>query len=136
MSVLITWEWEFLLISTMWGMVLAVGYDLIRVVRRVIAHRQIMWLAAEDIVFWNVCGFVIFHVTFMINDGVIRSFSIAGFVTGAVMEQYAFSRILVEGLSRIVKLLLKGMSYLIKPLKIVVKSVKIQISKKIRKSSK
>ena len=78
MSTLITWEWGYLLTSMMWGMVLAGCYDIIRVFRRVVVHRGVRWIFAEDMVYWMCSGFVIFHVTFLINDGIIRSFSIAG----------------------------------------------------------
>ena len=54
MSTLITWEWGYLLASMMWGMVLAGCYDIIRVFRRVVVHRGVRWIFAEDMVYWDV----------------------------------------------------------------------------------
>jgi len=128
MSRLITWEWGFLLASMMWGMVLAAFYDVIRIFRRIVIHRGIKLIFAEDIVFWMCSGFAVFHVTFMINDGVVRSFSIVGFVIGALIYRAATKNWLVQGVCAIVK-------FLLKPLKIAVKYFKMSIKDAPKKGS-
>lgn len=122
MSTLITWEWGFLLTSMMWGMILALIYDFIRIFRRIAAHKGIIWIFAEDIVFWMCCGFVIFYVTFLINDGIVRSFSLIGFGAGAVIYRYATKGWFVENVSR-------AINFILKPLKILIKYIKIGIGK-------
>ncbi len=64
---------------------MSIVYDCIRIVRRVIIHHKVLPLAIEDILFWMFSGFVIFHVMFMVNDGIIRSFSIGGFTNAFVL---------------------------------------------------
>lgn len=120
MSTLITWEWGYLLTSMMWGMILALAYDFIRIFRRLVFHKGIIWIFAEDIVFWMCCGFVIFHVTFLINDGIVRSFSLVGFGIGAVVCQYATKGWFVENVS-------KAVEFILKPLKILIKYIRIGI---------
>lgn len=143
MSALITWEWGYLLASVMWGMVLALCYDFIRIFRRIVVHRGILWIFVEDIVFWMCCGFAVFHVTFLINDGVVRSFSIAGFVLGAFIYRYATNDWLVESVSKMVNFVLKPLKILIKYFKIIFekmcsglqklhRKVKVTINEKVR----
>lgn len=122
MSTLITWEWGFLLTSMMWGMILALIYDFIRIFRRIAVHKGIILIFAEDIVFWMCCGFVIFYVTFLINDGIVRSFSLIGFGAGAVIYRYATKGWFVENVSR-------AINFILKPLKILIKYIRIRIGK-------
>ena len=134
MSELITWEWKFFAIAVMWGMILSIAYDVLRIFRRVIIHRKIALLAAEDILFWMICGFAMFHVIFMVNDGIIRSFALIAFLIGSAMYQYTVSYYIVKYISKML-ILLKRMSIkiymiiVINPLKKLCKSFTIRINK-------
>ena len=134
MSELITWEWKFFAIAVMWGMILSIAYDGLRIFRRVIIHRKIALLAAEDILFWMICGFAMFHVIFMVNDGIIRSFALIAFLIGSAMYQYTVSYYIVKYISKML-ILLKRMSIkickgiVINPLKKLCKSSTIRINK-------
>ncbi|MDD6797410.1 MAG: spore cortex biosynthesis protein YabQ [Bacteroides sp.] len=119
MSALITWEWGYLLASMMWGMALALCYDFIRIFRRIVAHSGTVWIFVEDIVFWMCCGFAVFHVTFLINDGIVRSFSIVGFILGAFIYRVATNDWLVEIITVLVNFILKPLKILIKYSKII-----------------
>lgn len=121
MSEIITWEWRFLAISMMWGMALSVLYDILRIFRRVVIHRKVYVMAAEDILFWMFCGFFIFHVTFMVNDGIVRAFSVIGFVLGSLMYQYTLSPYFV-------KYSAKAIRFVLKPLKKLFKYIRIRLS--------
>ena len=102
MSDLIRWEWKFFAIAVMWGIVLSIAYDALRILRRVIIHRKVAMLATEDILFWMICGFAMFHVIFMVNDGIIRSFALMAFVLGGAMYQYTVSYYIVKYLSKMI----------------------------------
>ena len=134
MSNLITWEWKFFAIAVMWGMILSIVYDILRIFRRVIIHRKVTILAIEDILFWMVSGFAMFHVIFMVNDGIIRSFALLAFILGSAMYQYTVSYYLVKYISKML-IFLKRMSIkivvklIINPLKKLCKSFTIRINK-------
>ena len=110
----------------MWGMVLSVVYDVIRIFRRVIIHHKVPVLVAEDILFWMASGFVIFHVTFMVNNGIIRSFSIVGFIIGSAMYQYTVSYYLVKYISRIIIFVIKPLKKLVKSITMVLKRLRME----------
>ena len=135
MSTLITWEWGYLLTSMMWGMVLAGCYDIIRVFRRVVVHRGVRWIFAEDMVYWMCSGFVIFHVTFLINDGIIRSFSIAGLAMGAAIYRVATHNWLVDMLAACINFLLIPLKMLVRYFKMLfswIFKVKVTLDEKVR----
>lgn len=117
-------------ISITWGMFLTVIYDCLRIFRRVVIHKKIFVMSAEDILFWIFAGFAVFHVTFMVNDGVVRAFSLAGFLIGSFMYQYTVSYYFVKYVAKVLVFLKKFIiKYFLKPLKKLIKSITIIINK-------
>jgi spore cortex biosynthesis protein YabQ len=122
MSNLITWESSALLTSLFWGMVLAAEYDCIRIFRRIVRHKRVWSMALEDILFWINAGITMFCIIYEINDGIIRGFSFAGFILGAILYKFAFGRFFVKYIS-------KGILFILKPLKKFFRLIKIGIKK-------
>ena len=79
-----------LVLALFWGMVLAFEYDCIRVFRRIVRHKRVWTMSAEDIIFWINTGFMVFSIIYELNNGIIRGFVTAGFVAGAVIYRYSF----------------------------------------------
>ena len=52
------------------GMVLALEYDCIRIFRRVIRHKNIWVMSAEDILYWIYAAVTVFCMTYEVNDGI------------------------------------------------------------------
>ena len=59
-------------------------YDIIRLFRRLIPHNTAA-VAVEDILYWLVCGFLIFRMLYVENSGAIRGFAIAAVVLGMLL---------------------------------------------------
>ncbi len=114
-------------IALSYGVILAVVYDCIRVLRRIVIHKRITGMIIEDVIFWIIAGFVIFVVGYKTNNGVIRGFVIIGLASGAAMYEYAFSRLVVNTLTRIIKVILIP----IKALKKMLSSYIITVRKRI-----
>ena len=53
------------------GMVLALEYDCIRIFRRVIRHKNIWVMSAEDILYWIYAAVTVFCMTYEVNDGIL-----------------------------------------------------------------
>lgn len=122
MSVVIAWEWGFFLTSMFCGMFLCGIYDCIRVFRRIVIHHTQIWIFVEDILFWLYGAMVIFKVAYLMNDGIIRGFSLMGFVLGALIYHMATYGWLVKN---VVKLLL----FLFRPLKMLREYIRITVHK-------
>lgn len=128
MSELIAWEGGTLLTSLFWGMILAAEYDCIRIFRRVFRHRKVWTISVEDILYWTNAGITVFCVIYELNDGIVRGFSIAGFVAGAVLYRFAFGRFFVKYGSR-------AILFILKPLKKAWSLIRIAVGKQITKGS-
>jgi spore cortex biosynthesis protein YabQ len=111
-------ESSIMLSSLFWGMILAWEYDCIRVFRRIVRHKKVWVMSVEDIIFWINAAVRVFQVTYEINDGIVRGFSIAGFVAGAVIYHYAFGNFYVKYVS-------KWINFILKPLKKCQQLIKI-----------
>ncbi len=96
------------------GMLIAVCYDALRILRRVIKHKDII-VNIEDYLFWVIVGIAVFSMIFQNNDGVVRGYIFLALLTGAYTYHKSVSLFLVRYTSKIlnfvITLLLK------KPLK-------------------
>ena len=82
MSTLVLWEADYILQCFLWGLCLIVVYDILRIIRIVIPHPNIL-VGIEDILYWICASIGMFFVLYKGNDGVIRFFAIG--TTAATM---------------------------------------------------
>ncbi len=66
------------------GVFLAVCYDVLRIIRRIIVHTS-FWMGIEDIFYWCFTGIFLFFVIYTENDGVIRSYALLAIGMGALI---------------------------------------------------
>lgn len=94
-------ELIYFLSSIVWGVIILILYDMIRVFRRIVRHN---WLvsAIEDILYWILCAFLIFRMMYIRNNGTIRSFSILGMFLGMVVYNQSISPLFVKGISNLI----------------------------------
>ena len=119
---MITNELSSIVRAMLWGMVLAMEYDSIRIFRRILRHYYIWTMSVEDILFWINVGFTVFAVTYDANDGIVRGFLVAGFLVGAIVFRYSISIFYVKYVPR-------AILFILKPLKKAAQAVKILIYK-------
>ena len=102
----ITIELQFFLISILWGGILLLVYDGLRVIRRLIKHDS-FFLAVEDLIFWVLASVSIFAMMYRENNGIIRGFSVMGMAIGMVLYHYIFSEILVNIITKFIRTLIR-----------------------------
>lgn len=93
MSITIRYEVQLLLGSLALGICLMAVYDGLRLLRRLIRHKNI-WTGAEDVLYWSLSSIVTFLLLFEQNDGVLRAYAIAGVLSGMVLYNSSVSKIL------------------------------------------
>ncbi|MDO5402041.1 MAG: spore cortex biosynthesis protein YabQ [Eubacteriales bacterium] len=118
---MITGEIDTLIRAMLWGMILALEYDCIRIFRRVIKHYHVWSMSVEDIIFWINVGFTVFAVTYDANDGIVRGFLIGGFIAGALVFRGSFSSVYVRYISRLVIFILKMLKKIFYMIKMFIK---------------
>lgn len=144
-------ELAFFLVSVLWGSILLLTYDVLRIIRRLIKHGALI-LAFEDLIFWIAASIFIYSMIYRQNNGIIRGFSMAGMAIGMVLYHYLMDDYLVNLIVKVIRFLLRPLSLAIKvvkkgilfitakvkkigklllgQLKKIIKSVKIAVSKK------
>ncbi|MBQ9699555.1 MAG: spore cortex biosynthesis protein YabQ [Lachnospiraceae bacterium] len=115
-------------------------YDILRLIRRIIPHSNIM-VNIEDFIFWTMSGVIVFMLIYAENSGTLRWFVVVGIVIGAVVYAKSFGTFLVKYTSRYINIILKYI--LKKPLNKVkmavgyfIRKVVLHNAKKLRKKGK
>lgn len=112
-------EVKLFLASVVWGIILVVLYDVIRILRRVIKHNRLV-AGMEDVIFWTVSAILIFRMMYQINDGGIRGFAVGGVLIGMILYHYSISDYLVYIIARGIH---KGERGIVKVFKFITKPV-------------
>ncbi len=97
---------QFFAISILWGGIILLIYDVLRIFRRLKKHGNIM-IAAQDILFWIAASIFIFVMIYQVNNGIIRGFCVMGMAIGMVIYHFIISELFVEMVTRLFRLLLK-----------------------------
>ena len=71
----------FLLYSLLLGVAVTIFYDILRIFRRVIKHRDAL-VSIEDFFYWIVVAISVFYVMHTENNGTLRWFAILGAAIG------------------------------------------------------
>lgn len=116
----------FLWQSVLVGIGITFVYDLLRIVRRVISHRQ--WVVSlEDLFFWLCCTVVVFWWMYRVTNGGMRWFAVAGALTGMCLYKRLVSVPLVTYVSKLLLCILhivgKVVRLLLRPFQAVRKSM-------------
>lgn len=88
------------------GQVYALVYDSVRIARRAILHKRVMWIAAEDIIYWIV---VVLHTYVSFYDatqGVLRGYIVAGLLLGAWIYRVSIGAFYIKYMTKAVKCLI------------------------------
>lgn len=112
----ITIELQFFLISILWGGILLLAYDVLRILRRLIKHGSIL-IAFEDLIFWILASIFIFAMMYRENNGIIRGFSILGMAIGMVLYHNILSDLVVAWITKLIHTLLRPFMFAYKRVK-------------------
>lgn len=109
-------ELHFFMISVLWGGVILLAYDCLRIIRRLIKH-GIFFVAAEDLIFWVAASVFIFSMIYNQNNGIIRGFSVMGMSAGMLLYHFLLK-------DSVVNIIVIGIRILLSPLAAAYKAVK------------
>lgn len=117
----------FLLYALLMGIFITFVYDILRIVRRVIPHRN--WLVSlEDIGFWIYCAAKVFLLMYHESNGTLRWFAVLGAMVGMSLYKLLISPFFVKytslALKKVLKVLVKIVSILCKPMAAVLRKAR------------
>lgn len=124
-------ELRFFATSVLWGVLLLVIYDFLRIERRLISHNG-FFIAVEDLIYWVIASLLIFRMMYKLNDGIIRGFSILAMLLGMLLYHHSLSTYFVEITSgiliKIKKFIFAVINFILKPFKLLFKGIKKVLS--------
>lgn len=107
--------------SLLYGVIMMAGYDVFRILRRIIRHNPI-WVIMEDLVYWISGGLFLFSRIYRENSGILRGYIFIGLLLGMILWHYSIGEYLVRWISG-------GICFLVKRLKFFIMRCKITICK-------
>lgn len=126
MREIISEELRYLFICIFNGFILAMVYDVFRILRRIIKHRK--WLLyLEDILYGLFTGFYLFKVNFDKNNGIVRVFVFIALLCGSLIYSKLFSNSVVHVISTFFNKIKKKIQELLRIVE------KITINKSVRR---
>ncbi|WFR57187.1 spore cortex biosynthesis protein YabQ [Anaerocolumna sp. AGMB13025] len=132
-------ELRFFGTSVMWGALLLVFYDVLRIIRRILAHNG-FFIAFEDLLYWVISSLLIFHMMYQQNNGIIRGFSILAMLLGMLIYHSLLSELLVDlisgSINKVFALIGKLLTLIFKPVLFLFRKIKrifVWIYNKIKK---
>lgn len=131
MSEVIAGELQVAGIAFLYGAVITVVYDLIRIFRRVIAHGN-FWIGVEDFLFWIWTSLWIFSVLYRENDGSFRMYTIFAMVLGMIFYHKTMSEPLVNVVGKTLRKVVLFVGRPIKWMKINISFLGKKLKKKIQ----
>ena len=90
----LTEELAKVLVTILYGVICAIVYDMLRIIRRVLPH-GIVAVSVEDILYWMLMSVCTFVMLIKINDGGIRFYFLIGALLGAVLYSFTISKCVV-----------------------------------------
>lgn len=138
----ITIEMHFFLTSILWGVLVLLAYDQLRILRRIIRHNS-FFVAIQDLLFWVLASVFIFAMIYVENSGIIRGFSVMGMVIGMIIYHYILSDWIVILVSRMILLIMrpfsiaityicKGIRFLIAKARTLINRIQVQLKSKVK----
>lgn len=132
-------ELRFFGTSIVWGVLLLIFYDVLRILRRVIIHNG-FFVAFQDLIYWVISSLLIFHMMYVQNNGIIRGFSIVAMLLGMLIYHWVLSELVVDTISgiinKIINLIGKFITLVFKPVIFLFRKIKkifLWIFSKIKK---
>lgn len=123
MGISITEQSTVFLCSILMGSVLSFLYDIFRVTRKEIGHKNFV-VMIEDILFWIICTAFMFVFLFNINSGQVRAFIFLGAAIGCILYYLTLSKLIMKLFSIIIgilrKIIMSVYNIILKPFIVIV----------------
>lgn len=130
MSEIIMGQVRFVVVTLCLGMILMLGYDILRFIRWIIPHNKVV-VGGEDILYWSIMAIPAYAIFFIYNNGEIRWYGALAVFLGGILYE--------KGISRVIRRF--GRRYLEKPKRKILEGISrlihhINVKKKKKKLHK
>ena len=115
-------------ISVLFGIFMAITYDVLRGARRAIHHSDFM-IGMQDTIYWFIMAVLIFRLFYRFNSGAIRGYAIMGMLIGSGVYLSLFSK----GILTLVTFLVTKFLYIFIPFRKMKKIIRKALKKVAKK---
>ena len=126
-----TTETGFMLHAFYMGVYITFVYDILRIIRRVIPHKDFM-VSLEDMGFWIYCAVEVFLLMYHESNGTLRWFAICGALVGMFLYLKLISPILLKYVSlflgKLLEILLRILFIPLRPVLKVLRRLKKKLT--------
>jgi spore cortex biosynthesis protein YabQ len=105
------------------GAMVALSYDFLRVIRRIIAH-GLLWISLEDIIFSLLAGGGLFLVLCDKNDGILRGYILLAALLGVIVGALCVGRYILRFSEKLIFFVKNGLKKLSKAATIMRKKIR------------
>lgn len=102
----------FLLHAFLMGIFITFLYDILRIFRRIVSHKD-FFVSLEDMAFWIYCGGEVFLLMYHESNGTLRWFAVGGALTGMFLYKKLLSGFFVKYVSLVLNKLLGAVRQLL-----------------------
>lgn len=121
--------------SVLWGALLLLFYDVLRIGRRLFP-REAVFVSVEDLVYWPLAGVFLFGRMYQANEGKIRGYAIAAVILGMVLYSRTISRKFVAVAVKILRIPMNFVISIKKRLLFVGRQCKIPVLKRLHEGKR
>lgn len=114
------------------GIIIALIYDGLLILRRVIPHK-LFWVSVEDFLFWLCCALTVFILLVEKNDGILRWFAVCGALLGVLLYKKSVSSMYINVMSTIIGRLLQLLYLVVKKISTPINAGKRRVFKQSRR---
>lgn len=118
--------------AIIYGIIVGVSYDFIRIMRRIIPHKRTL-INLEDLFFWILTSIIVFQYIFTFNNGNIRFYIFLGLGIGCIIYYLTLSNIIISSITFILRPFFSLMNYFHKKAKKYLKKLGEWLIIRIRK---
>lgn len=98
------------------GMALGLLYDIFRIFRMLIPHKNI-FVDLEDLIYWVLTAYLVFRTLFQFNEGKLRGYAFLGMFLGVLIYTLTMRQLLLLIVKKLLPFWIKGMGFAKKPFK-------------------
>lgn len=96
------------------GMMLGFLYDLFRIFRMLVPHKNI-FVDLEDLLYWILTAWFVFRTLFQFNEGKLRGYAFLGMFLGVLLYTLTFRRLMLFLVKKMLPFWNKGKELVKKP---------------------
>lgn len=110
------------------GIFIGLSYEILRILRSVIKHNNLL-IGTEDVLFFALCGFLLFGLSMNIGNGQFRLMYLISAAVGAFVYYFTMGKLFNLVYSTVLKWLMKALRFILSPFAKLISIIVLKIKR-------